>query len=166
MTNFKSFLDKAKKVEEEFSKLLLNPRSSNTQQDIHEHWDVAGILPQVERDLKFDVKGLKKLQRQQTEYQDDFAWIELKNVRGNKGWLYGKADYIVFERFQEWLLVHREKLIKFTEQKLKDLNYNKGRKAYHIYNRVNRKDELTLIPFHDMEKLSFIIRIPKEQEND
>ena len=41
---------------------------------------------------------MKKKNRWDNNFQDDIAWVEGTNVRGEPGWVKGKADYIVFER--------------------------------------------------------------------
>lgn len=164
MTDFKVYLEKAKKVEQAFAENLFNVVWANTKQDMFEHWDLKGSLTEEGETLKFDVKGIKKVRRFDGEYQDDLAWIEFKNVGGNTGWVCGKADYIAFERFKEWLLVDRQELMQFTTKNIQDLGRPEGRAPYHIFNRPNRKDELTLVPFKDMEKLKRTKRIKKQTQ--
>ena len=164
MTDFKTYLAKGKQVEEAFAENLFDVQWADRKQDMFEHWDLAGALTKEGKSLKFDVKGIKKIRRFDGEYQDDLAWVEFKNVRGNGGWVCGKADYIAFERFKEWLLVNREELLQFAVRKIQDLGRPKGRAPYHIFNRPTRKDELTLVPFEDMEKLKHTKRINKQKQ--
>ena len=79
---------------------------------MHEHWDMEGGLNG--KILKFDVKGMKRKNRNDKEKQDEWAWVEGTNVRGNPGWVKGRADYIVFERSEYWLMVNREELLNFV----------------------------------------------------
>jgi hypothetical protein len=156
MNNYQSFLQKGKQVELNFAnKHLTDFILADKEEDIFEHWDVKGICAVISlNSLKFDVKGLKKTNRSDTQYQDEDAWVEGTTVDGRKGWLKGKADYIVFERNNSWLLVEREELLNFTTSKLKENNYKKGKGKYMIYTRLNRKDKITLVPFEDIKKLS------------
>jgi hypothetical protein len=111
--------------------------------------------------LKFDVKGLKKMNRWDSKTQDECAWVEGTNVKGNPGWLKGSANYIVFERNDCWLTVNREELLDFVQEKLKKNSYATGKKPYHIYQREGRKDKITLVPFKDIEELKDIKKLEK-----
>ena len=163
MNNYQSFLQKGKQVELNFAnKHLTNFILADKEEDIFEHWDVKGICAVISlNSLKFDVKGLKKTNRSDTQYQDEDAWVEGTAVDGKKGWLKGKADYIVFERNNNWLLVEREELLNFTTSKLKENNYKTGKGKYMIYTRLNRKDKITLVPFEDIKTLSTVKELIK-----
>ena len=56
--------------------------------------DVKGVFKN--KTYKFDVKGMKR-KRWDNNFQDDIAWVEGTNVRGEPGWVKGKADYIVLK---------------------------------------------------------------------
>ena len=113
--------------------------------------------------LKFDIKGLKKVNRWDKSTQDECAWVEGTNVRGQPGWLKGGANYIVFERNDCWLAVNREELLDFVSEKLKKNSYATGKKPYHIYQRSDwgRKDKITLVPFKDIETLKDVEKLEK-----
>ena len=105
MSEWDSFIHKGTLDEERFAQRhLSNIKWSNNYQNMHEHWDMEGGLKG--KTLKFDVKGMKKINRRDDSTQDKFTWIEGTNVKGNPGWLKGRADYIVFERNEYWLLVN------------------------------------------------------------
>ena len=59
----------------------------------------------------YDVKGRKKVSRGR-KIQDDYIWIEFQNVTGHRGWLYGDADFIAFERESDFVVIPRKILIK------------------------------------------------------
>ena len=161
---WQEFKAKAKITEENFAKNLKDPVWATDKQDMYEHWDVQGTLDgQL---LKFDVKGMKKVNRWDNKTQDDITWIEGTNVRGYPGWIKGKADYIVFERPDYWLLVNREELFKFTWSKLEENNFRKGKNIYEVYQRDGRLDKITMVPFKDIEKLTNVKRINKNEDND
>ena len=92
------FLTKGKEVEQQFAKTLSNPKQSTKDQDINEHWDIANTVT-------YDVKAMKKINRSDNHPNENIHWVEIKNVHGNNGWLYGKADYIVFETEDYWITV-------------------------------------------------------------
>ena len=156
---WQEFKARARKIEENFAKNLKDPVWATDKQDMYEQWDVQGTLDgQL---LKFDVKGMKKVNRWDNKTQDDIAWIEGTNVRGYPGWIKGKADYIVFERPEYWLIVDREELFKFTWSKLEENNFRKGKNIYEVYQRDGRLDKITMVPFKDIEQLTNIKRINK-----
>ena len=160
MSEWDSFIHKGTLDEERFAlSHLSNIKWSNNYQNMHEHWDMEGGLKG--KTLKFDVKGMKKINRRDDSTQDKFTWIEGTNVKGNTGWLKGRADYIVFERNEYWLMVNREELWDFVQEKLKKNLYAEGKKPYHVYQRWGKKDKITLVPFTDIEDLKDIEKLDK-----
>jgi len=160
--SWQEYRARAKIIEENFAKNLKDPIWANDYQDMQEHWDVKGTLDNEL--LKFDVKGMKKVNRWDNKKQDDIAWVEGTNVRGKPGWVKGKADYIVFERTDHWLLVQRQELLEHVESKLKENNFQKGKGVYQIYQREGRLDKITMVPFEDIEKINNVKRINKNAE--
>jgi hypothetical protein len=158
--SWKNFKTQSKIIEEHFSKCLINPKWADSEQDMFEHWDIEGELNG--KLLKFDVKGRKKINRLDVNYQDNITWVEETNVHGKSGWIKGKADIIVFERCSHWLLVNREELLNLVNNKLKENNYKKGKGIYMIYQRTGRKDKITMVPFQDIEQLTRIQKIDKK----
>ena len=82
---------------------------SNKKSDIYDHIDLVWIKDF--KNITFDVKAAKKSQRSDLYPDYNIHWIELKNVKGNPGWLFGKSDYIAFECKDFWLCVDRKNLI-------------------------------------------------------
>ena len=117
--SWQEFKARAKIIEQNFAKNLTDPKWANDYQDMHEHWDLQGTLDG--KLLKFDVKGMKKVNRWDNKKQDDIAWVEGTNVRGKPGWVKGLADYIVFERTDHWLLVNRQELLNHVQNYLNQL---------------------------------------------
>lgn len=137
------FLSDGKKTEKQFAKLFGKKVSfSNADEDIKEHWDLV-------LNLKFDVKGLKKRRRSDDAPDETIHWVEIKNVNGENGWLYGEADYFAFELEDYWVIVEKEKLQELIKVKL---IYEKTiiPIPYRIYSRKDRKDELTLVKTTDL----------------
>jgi len=69
--------------------------ASSQTENIEEHWDF--LIEKGEIQYKVEVKGQKRINRKDNKEQNDFVWVELQNVRGKAGWLFGKADLIAFE---------------------------------------------------------------------
>ena len=158
--SWQEYREKAKIIEQNFAKNLTEPKWANNYQDMHEHWDVQGTLDG--KLLKFDIKGMKKVNRWDNKKQDDIAWVEGTNVRGKPGWVKGLADYIVFERIDHWLLVNRQELLNHVQDKLKEKGYETGKGVYQIYQREGRLDKITMVPFQDMGQLTDIKKINKD----
>ena len=72
--SWKEFRERAKIVEESFAKNLTDPIWANDYENMYEHWDVKGTLEN--KLLKFDVKGMKKVNRWDNKAQDDIAWVD------------------------------------------------------------------------------------------
>jgi len=123
-----------------------------------EHWDVQGRRRNGQL-YKYDVKSLKKLNRSDPDYRDDVTWVEGTNVRGDKGWLKGEADYIAFERKSEWLLIPRHILYDWVLDQIAKIN-TVGKGLYQIYTRDNRLDKITLIRYEDIPEV-YLTRLPK-----
>lgn len=127
--------------ERDFAELFEEAQVASFSQDVHEHWDlsISG--------LRVDVKGVKRVNRQGKK-DDRFHWLEFKNVRGNKGWLYGKADIIAFECNDYWILVDRLTLVDWAEEvvTMEHAHYP----LYKIKTRKGRKDIISLIKSDDL----------------
>jgi hypothetical protein len=140
------FLSKGKKVEQNFAKLFKNVDFSSTSQDIKEHWDLAV-------NFKIDVKGLKKRLRSADCVDETIHWIEIKNVNGDKGWLYGEADYFAFELHDYWVIVDKLLLQEYiAENTVKE--YSKFPMMNKLYKRNDRKDILTIVSTFDLIYIS------------
>ena len=147
---WEEYIKQAKISEQNFAKNLIDPTWANKYENIKEHWDV---------------KGMKKRNRWDNNSQDDIAWVEGTNVRGEPGWVKGKADYIVFERNKYWLLVDRQELLNYVVDKLKEKGYEKGKGVYKIYQREGRLDKITMVPYEDIEKLTNIEKVQKNENS-
>lgn len=124
---------------------------AHQQEDMYEHFDY--IIFKDGEVHRVEVKSRKRINRHDEIFQDDYIWIELENVRGDKGWLYGTADLIAFEEENDFKLVKREDLVRIVELLVKPEKVESPYKAlYRLYNRNNRGDKLTLIRSVDLEK--------------
>lgn len=115
------------------------------EQDMFEHWDI------MVNDNRYDVKSMKRFNRSDKEPSEKIFWVELTNVRGNKGWLYGKAEYIAFEIQKGFIIVETNKLRKLVED---NITNEIGKGIYKRYSRRYRLDEVTLVPREDIIKIT------------
>jgi len=144
------YVKKFKAVEDKFAhviKTMGEVSPSSTEQDINEHWD-------VKLDVKFDVKAVKKINRSDNETDETIHWVELINVRGNKGWLYGEADYFAFELDDYWVIVNKQILQTFISKKCAKKETSEKPELYKIYNRNGRLDAITLVKTIDLMYLA------------
>lgn len=128
---------------------------SSKEEDTLGHIDVWWESPKKGR-LSIDVKGVKKNSRKDTNKDDTIHWIEFVNVRGNRGWLYGDADYIAFMTTTKVWFVKRCVLVPWAEEKIlnKDIVYKCPSEFYIPYQRYGRLDKVMKIPTSDIENLA------------
>ena len=151
--SIRQFLAEGKKVEQIFvdsykklTKRDLDVVYPTTKQDMEEHWDV-----QI-NGVKIDVKGAKRKSRKELEFNSKIHWIELTNVNGDPGWLYGQADYFAFQWEDTFILVESEVL----REHINNMNVNSITSTPTVnsfYSRGGRRDLLLLISSEVLIKL-------------
>lgn len=141
--------NRGQEVEKEFSALLKNrdpnfQKSSKDQQFQH--------IDYLTNFGKIDVKAKKRISRSDTEEQEEFIWLEFNNVQGKKGWLFGAADIIAFERNKDFILVKRKDLAEYAKKKcdIKNIVDKSSKALYKGYQRKGRKDLISLIKMKDL----------------
>jgi hypothetical protein len=139
-------------AERRFSQHIDGPIFATKEQDIHEHWDVKSVVG-----TKYDVKAMKKWKRADPEPTDRIHFVELRNVQGKLGWLYGEADYIAFETRSHWIVVPRQKLVFFVEGATEKNERSEKPAVYKLYQREGRKDLMTVVPTMDLLAISEVI---------
>lgn len=130
--------------------------ASSNEENIDEHWDY--LIEKDDQQFKVEVKSAKRIQRSDGNSQNEFTWVELRNVRGKVGWLFGKADLIAFEREKTFFFVKRLDLLAVVNQKVNLVAKVKSTKdaLYKIYTREGRKDKLTLLPTSEIVPIQFM----------
>lgn len=134
---------------------------STEKEDMYKHIDFWWDSPKMGR-IGIDAKGLKKNKRTDSDYDDTINWLELKNVLGKPGWLYGEAVYIAFLTKKNIIYVKREKLAKFAEEKIKgkEIVTNTPNDFYIPYKRFKRQDLLIKVPTTDLYNLcDFVLEL-------
>jgi len=136
-------------VESDFSKLLeirsISFRKA-TKQEQFKHIDYSTSIGTI------DVKAQKRISRSDSSEQEEFIWLEFKNVQGNKGWLSGVTDIIAFERANDFVLVRRKDLFLWAHGKcdLNTLVTNSRDALYKGYTRRGRKDLISIVKMVDI----------------
>lgn len=104
----------------------------------------------------FDVKGVKRNNRTDTKKDDSIQWVELTNVQGKRGWVYGDACYIVFLTNNSAIYIPRKKLASFIEISIegKPTVYQNPKECYIPYQRYGRKDKIVKVPTEDLYPLA------------
>jgi len=153
---WEDYVEEGKTVEQRFATLLNGPIFASKEEDMHEHWDVMDAMA-----LKYDVKGMKKYRRSDDKPTDRLHWIELRNVNGKNGWLYGNADIIAFETRKWWILVEREDLVQFVEGILIGSDPCEKPEPYRLYQREGRNDIITIVPTVDLLSIASKVLVKK-----
>ncbi len=145
--NYTDILEQGKLKEQEFASMFASTVQAGVLADMHDHWDVL---------IKYDVKALKRAQRSDSEVNENIHYVELVNVNGAQGWLYGKADYFAFEMESYWCLVAKRKLQDFVTSFIDTAALTPEPQRYQKYSRG--KDLMTLVPTVDLIYLGYLIR--------
>lgn len=133
-----------KQKEQEFARFFRNVSQATEEQDMKEHWDL---------NVRYDVKMIRRKTRG-GDFDENIHWVELRNVHGDTGWLYGQADYFAFEIEDYWISVAKEDLQKLIEEKCKDKKWSNVPELYLLYSRKGRKDIITLVKTIDLMYIS------------
>ena len=82
-------------------------------------------------------------------------WVEIKNVKGELGWLYGRAYYIAFHMADMgmFVMVRRESLREFVEGVVEKVYVRKHEAFHKLYRRSGRLDVLTLLSYDDIARI-------------
>lgn len=136
------FLKKGKEAEKEFASNFKNAIEATPEEDMKSHVDLKITY-------RIDIKGLKKKKRSDSTTDETIHWVEILNVKGEHGWLYGEADFFAFELNEYWLIVEKIKLQNFIKSKVIK-EYMPKPELYRLYRREGRKDSITLVSSIDL----------------
>lgn len=134
------FFNKMKEISKEV-------RWATREEDMFKHFDI------VADGVKYDVKSHKKINRWDSTEDNTIVWLEMNNVRGDKGWLLGEADKIAFfVSDREVLIFSRKDLMKWAAANIshpeKEDFHNKKKGRW--YKRPGRKDWIAYVDIQDI----------------
>ena len=156
-------------------------RPSSKREDMKDHIDghvTVCYKGKACNSFTVDLKGTKYTSRANEGVADCMCqYIEFLNVRGEKGWLFGKSEYIAIldECEERFYLIRRIDLLEFCEKLFKvnlrrklmqvaedlaalDCWVKSAVEAHHrLYRRRNRLDIVTQISMDDVKALAKII---------
>lgn len=153
--SYKQSYEVGLKVEDKFKKIAKNNfkvvKEASRSDNIKKHIDFY-IGDDKKTLVGVDVKARKKISRGTKSAQEELFWIEIKNVSGKCGWLFGEAHWICFEYGDGFLFVDRTDLLRKTIEKTDflDVVTSPHKAIYKIYNRKGRLDILTLLKLQDV----------------
>lgn len=155
MVNFKEYYKYGDEAEQRFVKSLqvygFKNKKSSDYDDIHNHWDYIVDFP-----FKVDVKSSKRFNKENIHPNDAYVVLEIKNVHGNKGSIYGDADFFAYELHDYFVLVCTKVLRLWIATSVDMGNYTGHvRDSYKkVYTRKGRKDLMTILPLDAIKKMS------------
>ena len=140
-------------------------RWSTKKENIYKKFDIVSSLSNYG---KMDIKAEKDAIDKGT------IWIEYQNGDGYPGWIFGEADYIVFDFFKKYIFVDRTFLLQKTnnvtkefvfigDQQDRNVYVPKYKALYKPYRRDGRLDIITKIQTMDLfDCYAFEMPIPEQ----
>lgn len=126
-------------------------RSASRFENTKKHYDFV-----VKMDNSFhrvEVKSMKARQRGQAP-DSSVIYLELFNIDGGPGWIYGDADYIAFEHSKGFMLYKRSDLLAVVNYWKDRLPFvSKSGIDFTLYGRQNRKDLVLVLPFAEINQI-------------
>lgn len=115
-------------------------RASTRAENIYKHIDF------FVDEYGVDVKGNRHL---------DCIWLELKNVRGEKGWLEGEAKYIVFDvvELSSFCFFKTKDLLDYVNENVTEYTENKEFNKFYTRSKWGKKDVLVKVKYEDISDL-------------
>jgi hypothetical protein len=119
-------------------------KKSSRDEDIHLHIDYY-VTRGSRSTVSVDVKGGN---------HPKVIWVEFKNVRGNDGWMYGKADWIAFELPEVcgFVMVLRKELASLAESIVDPVFVDKKDADRKYYQRKDRLDVISRLWLDDLKR--------------
>mgnify|MGYP000852052085 CR=1 FL=1 len=142
--NYKSiFIDLAKKRGYVVHRPSFNEKNNNI--DLILEGQVNGKPKKVTVDIK----------KRNSKNANQWTWIEYENSKGGQGWIYGSAQFIVFETPKNFIFVNRKKLFNWlsSSQMVRwDLPYvaSPWLAKYRLFRRNGSLETITQIKIDDI----------------
>ena len=117
--------------------------------------------------VRISLKSRKKTNRKNKKPNDNWAWVELRTVDGQFGWLYGGSDLVVFELENSYVFVNRKRLLQYVNSNIDfDLPFvqNSWEAKYKIYQREGKLDQITQVKMSNILSLENVYQWEKSNE--
>ena len=146
--------------EEDFFNFLVskgyNPVHSSLKDDKYGHFDYfackidENTYERLSPNYKIEVKGMKKLNRNDKLPMSDMLWIEL----WEKGWILGAhSDLIAFQFPDRFIVVKTKDMKDFVNNIISNNSFEEGKGLWKIYRRKNDWRDVMLIPRKILEQI-------------
>jgi hypothetical protein len=124
-------------------------RKSSREEDIYDHIDYWVKRRNHKNDVVesgVDVKGGN---------HPECVWVEFKNVLGDKGWMYGEAEFIAFDipEIGGFAVVTRRDLADYAELVVEETFVEKKDAYRKLYQRAGRQDVISLLYLEDLKQI-------------
>ena len=127
---------------------------TRVQRKQHIDFILMGRCPRTKKStsVTIDLKTYKRSKR--AKNNDAWQWLELRSAEGRPGWVYGEADFVVFETRNSFILVSRSNLAKWAVVS-SNINFssfvsNPWDAKYKLYTRPKKKEELVQVRTKDL----------------
>lgn len=129
----------------------LKMRKATKYENMVLHYDF--VVQKQNKCHRIEVKAIKS-RRRGLPPDPRVIFVELKDIHGNLGWLYGKADYIAFQQVDGFLIVPRLDLLKLTEALKPNMRVSLQSGVHHtLYSRPQRHDLLMVLDVDDVSDI-------------
>ena len=117
---------------------------SDRNTDIYDHIDY--FVTRLNGTTSVDVKGGN---------HPNTIWVEFKNVKGDNGWMYGKAEYIAFDmpELGGFVMVRTQELARLCEEIVEPVFVTKQEATRKYYQREGRQDVISRLELPDIQRL-------------
>ena len=95
------------------------------------------------------------IKKKNSKNSNKWVWVEYETSKGKDGWIYGAAQFIVFETSDSFIFINRKKLLHWlsSSQMVRwDLPYvaNPWSAKYRLYRRIGTVETITQIQVEDL----------------
>ena len=157
---FEESMIEGKESEEKFYQLaqmrgfLVKPATGMEQFD-HIDFHLTSEEDEGTMTAMVDVKSRKRIDRSDNDFNDEWIWIEFKNVRGKEGWIHGVADFIAFETEDSFILSYRKELCDWCldHVDIESTVSSPQEAEYKAYSRKGKQDLIARVLREDIVKL-------------
>lgn len=124
-------------------------RSSTPHENRISHFDfVVGLA--MDRFVRVEVKSTKARRRGDTP-DPSVVFLEIQNIDGGPGWIYGKCDYVAFEHPKGFILFPNQEIVSYVERYSQTFPFvTQSGIDFTLYGRRQRKDIVMVVPFAEL----------------